>query len=63
VESLGDWFELERKYQMLSDVKEQTTCYKCDAEIEAFVGQVHPQCEDCQNDFDDWLAHELGMFH
>jgi hypothetical protein len=46
-----------------SNVKEQTTCYKCDAEIEAFVGQVHPQCEDCQNDFDDWLAHELGMFH
>ena len=42
---------------------EQTTCYKCEAEIEAEVGQVHPLCEDCQNDFDDWLQTEMMMFN
>jgi hypothetical protein len=41
---------------------EQTTCYQCEAEIGAEVGQVHPLCTDCQNDFDDWLQHEIGMF-
>lgn len=42
---------------------EQTTCYQCDTEIEAFVGQVHPLCEDCQSEFDDWFEHELGVFN
>jgi hypothetical protein len=41
--------------------KEQTTCYKCDTEIEAFVGQVHPLCGECQDDFDDWFERELGV--
>jgi predicted amidophosphoribosyltransferase len=42
-------------------LKEQTTCYQCEANIEAEVGQVHPLCDDCQNEFDDWLQHEMGM--
>jgi Zn finger protein HypA/HybF involved in hydrogenase expression len=46
---------------VLKTLKEQTTCYKCEAKIEAIVGQVHPLCDDCQNEFDDWLQHEMGM--
>lgn len=46
----------------LSTLKEQTTCYKCDTIIEAFVGQVHPLCEECSNEFDDWFNSQLGMF-
>jgi hypothetical protein len=42
--------------------KEATTCYKCDTEVKAFVGQVHPLCGECQESFDDWFEHELGMF-
>jgi len=41
---------------------EATTCYKCDTDIVAVVGQVHPLCEDCQSDFDDWFTKELGLF-
>jgi hypothetical protein len=41
---------------------EQTTCYKCEAEIEAEVGQVHPLCSECQDDFDSWFNSQLGMF-
>ena len=46
----------------LSEQKEQTTCYKCDTEIEAFVGQVHPLCEECDTDFVGWLEEQLGVF-
>lgn len=42
--------------------KETTTCYKCDTEIVAFVGQVHPLCEECEQEFDDWFNRELGIF-
>lgn len=41
---------------------EKTTCYKCDTEIEAVVGQVHPLCVECGEDFDDWFERELGIF-
>ncbi len=47
---------------MLSEQKETTTCYKCETEIEAFVGQVHPLCGECENDFDNWFEKELGIF-
>lgn len=46
----------------LSNQKELTTCYKCDDEIEAFVGQVHPLCDECQDDFDSWFEKEIRMF-
>lgn len=46
----------------MSEVKEQTTCYKCEEAIEAEVGQVHPLCGECQSEFDDWFEHELGIF-
>jgi hypothetical protein len=46
----------------MMETKETTTCYKCEAEIEAFVGQVHPLCEECAEDFDDWFAQQLRMF-
>lgn len=42
--------------------KETTTCYKCDTEIVAFVGQVHPLCEECDTDFVGWLEEQLGVF-
>lgn len=42
--------------------KEQTTCYKCEAEIQAEVGQVHPLCDECGEDFDSWFESQLGMF-
>lgn len=39
---------------------EQTTCYKCDTEIQAPEGAVHPLCFDCDNEFESWLADALG---
>lgn len=35
-------------------------CYKCGKEITtAIVDEVHPLCDTCQNDFDDWLQNEM----
>lgn len=46
----------------LSNEKETTTCFKCPAEIVAYVGQVHPLCDECQEDFDYWFEKEIRMF-
>lgn len=35
---------------------EKTTCYKCDTEIEATHGEVHPLCSACDKSFEDWFA-------
>lgn len=43
---------------------ETTTCYKCDTQIEALEGQVHPLCADCEKSFDNWFENtlaEMGM--
>ncbi len=48
---------------MPSKQKEITTCYKCETEIKAYVGQVHPLCGECENDFDDWFSQQLKMFN
>ena len=39
---------------------EITACYKCDDEIVAPEGAVHPLCEDCDDVFDDWFSKELS---
>lgn len=39
--------------------KELTACYKCEGEVEAFVGQVHPLCSGCDLEFTDWFDREL----
>jgi hypothetical protein len=39
-----------------------TVCYKCPTKIMSMVGQVHPLCVECQNDFDDWFERELAVF-
>jgi hypothetical protein len=44
------------------EIYEQTECYKCQSEITAFIGQVHPLCDECQKDFDDWFEQELRVF-
>ena len=41
---------------------ETTTCYKCEEEIQAEVGQVHPLCAECQDEHDSWFESQLGMF-
>lgn len=46
----------------LSNEKETTTCFKCPTEIVAYVGQVHPLCDECQEDFDYWFEKEIRMF-
>lgn len=38
---------------------ETTNCYKCEAEIVAEVGQVHPLCDNCDEDFQDWFQKAL----
>lgn len=46
----------------LSNQKELTTCFKCNDDIEAFVGQVHPLCDECDTDFLDWMNRQVRMF-
>lgn len=41
---------------------EKTTCYKCEETIEAEVGQVHPLCGECQEDFDYWFESQVRLF-
>jgi len=38
---------------------EKTTCYKCDKEITAEVGQVHPLCDNCDESFQAWFQKAL----
>jgi anaerobic ribonucleoside-triphosphate reductase len=44
----------------MNGAKEITACYKCETEVEAFVGQVHPLCEICDSEFTDWFEQELA---
>jgi hypothetical protein len=44
----------------MNSEKETTTCYKCETKVEAYVGQVHPLCGECDDNFDDWLQRELN---
>lgn len=37
-------------------------CYRCDKEIMAAKGDVHPLCAVCQQSFDDWFNKQLTMF-
>lgn len=38
-------------------------CYKCQETLDYDpVDSVHPLCHDCQNEFDDWLQHEMMVF-
>jgi len=39
---------------------EITACYKCQDEIVAPEGAVHPLCEDCETSFDEWFAKALA---
>lgn len=40
----------------------QTTCYKCECELMAPEGIVHPLCASCEEDFDDWFSRQVSMF-
>lgn len=40
---------------------ENTTCYKCECELMAPKGVVHPLCVDCEETFDDWFAEQLRL--
>lgn len=41
----------------------KTTCYKCETEIEVEdENTVHPLCEECELEFDDWFTRQLSVF-
>jgi hypothetical protein len=43
--------------------KTKTTCYKCEVEIEIdYELAVHPMCDECQSDFEDWFSKQLAVF-
>jgi len=41
---------------------ELTKCYKCDKNLLAVIGSVHPLCDDCEDHFEKWLKGELEVF-
>lgn len=39
-------------------------CYKCEEELSYDAGDsVHPLCESCEDDFNDWFMSQLGAFN
>lgn len=36
-------------------------CYQCEVEIEAPMDSVHPLCDECDVEFEDWFDQELRM--
>lgn len=43
---------------------ETMKCYKCEDELDYDpVDYVHPLCNECQNEFDDWLQNEMMRFN
>jgi len=44
----------------VATIDTMTKCYQCEEELTVDpVDEVHPLCEDCQNEFDDWLQFEM----
>ena len=41
---------------------ELTKCYKCEKNLLAVVGSVHPLCDECDADFDEWFNKQLEVF-
>lgn len=41
---------------------EETACYKCNKNIVAVVTAVHPLCDECDADFDEWFNKQLEVF-
>jgi hypothetical protein len=38
-------------------------CYQCEETLDYDpVDSVHPLCQDCQYEFDDWLQYEMMRF-
>ena len=55
---------IEEEEEQMSDpvatIDTMTKCYQCEEELTVDpVDEVHPLCEDCQNEFDDWLQFEM----
>ena len=40
-----------------------TTCYKCNKKIVAGATAVHPLCDECDADFDEWFDKQLEVFN
>jgi hypothetical protein len=40
---------------------ENEVCYKCEAnEVSVPVGTVHPLCDECSSEHDDWFTRQLA---
>lgn len=40
----------------------KTDCYKCQTETDSYEDAVHPLCDSCQEDFQDWFWRQLTIF-
>jgi hypothetical protein len=41
---------------------EWMTCYKCEKKILVVASAVHPLCDECDADFDEWFNKQLEVF-
>jgi hypothetical protein len=47
----------------VATIDTMTKCYQCEEALDYDpVDSVHPLCQDCQNEFDDWLQNEVMCF-
>jgi endogenous inhibitor of DNA gyrase (YacG/DUF329 family) len=52
-------------YPRKGEMKEQqitTECYKCSSPTDSYENAVHPLCDTCQEDFEDWFSTQLSIF-
>ena len=37
----------------------KTDCYKCQREIDSYADVVHPLCDDCDVEYNEWFYKQL----
>lgn len=49
----------EREEQLMGEKQIKTDCYKCTRETTTYADAVHPLCDGCEQDFDDWFYKQV----
>jgi hypothetical protein len=50
--------------EAIATIDTMNECYQCQEDLGYDPGtSVHPLCQDCQYEFDDWLQYEMMRFN
>lgn len=47
------------KGNLMGEKQIKTDCYKCQREIDSYADVVHPLCDDCDVEYNEWFYKQL----